>query len=81
MAPCDHPCCTADLRDRVSFFNTMTKVKEPFRPRLVEGPVSMYVCGVTVYDYSHIGTMGPLWDRAVCAARDSACGLVATRGM
>jgi cysteinyl-tRNA synthetase len=32
----------------------MTKKKEPFEPR-VEGKVSMYVCGVTPYDFSHIG--------------------------
>lgn len=34
--------------------NTMTRQKEVFRPK-VEGKVSMYVCGVTAYDYSHIG--------------------------
>ncbi|KAK8938978.1 hypothetical protein KSP39_PZI011234 [Platanthera zijinensis] len=34
--------------------NTLTKRKEPFRPR-VEGKVGMYVCGVTAYDLSHIG--------------------------
>ncbi|RLM97774.1 cysteine--tRNA ligase, chloroplastic/mitochondrial-like [Panicum miliaceum] len=32
----------------------MTKRKEPFQP-LVEGKVAMYVCGVTPYDFSHIG--------------------------
>ena len=35
-------------------FNTFSRRKEIFRP-LVEGHVSMYVCGVTAYDYSHIG--------------------------
>ncbi|HBH03891.1 MAG TPA: cysteine--tRNA ligase, partial [Candidatus Rokubacteria bacterium] len=35
-------------------YNTMTRVKEEFTP-LVAGQVSMYVCGVTPYDYSHIG--------------------------
>lgn len=36
--------------------NTMTRQKEVFRPRPGQGSrVSMYVCGVTVYDYSHIG--------------------------
>src|SRR4029434_3883427 len=34
--------------------NTMTRTKEEFVP-LVSGEVRMYVCGVTVYDYSHIG--------------------------
>eukprot|EP00227_Mantoniella_beaufortii_P020527 CAMPEP_0197588138 /NCGR_PEP_ID=MMETSP1326-20131121/9532_1 /TAXON_ID=1155430 /ORGANISM="Genus nov. species nov., Strain RCC2288" /LENGTH=277 /DNA_ID=CAMNT_0043152935 /DNA_START=86 /DNA_END=915 /DNA_ORIENTATION=+ len=36
--------------------NTMTRKKEAFTPREGNGnKVSMYVCGVTVYDYSHIG--------------------------
>ncbi len=34
--------------------NTLTKQKETFEP-LVPGQVGMYVCGVTVYDYSHVG--------------------------
>ena len=33
----------------------MSRKKEPFVPRRARGKVSMYVCGVTVYDYSHIG--------------------------
>jgi cysteinyl-tRNA synthetase len=34
----------------------MSKKKELFQPRPDQGnAVSMYVCGVTVYDYSHIG--------------------------
>ena len=35
-------------------FNTMTRRKEDFVP-LVPGEVRIYVCGVTVYDLSHIG--------------------------
>ena len=35
-------------------FNTLKKAKEPFIPRQ-PGKVGMYVCGVTVYDLSHIG--------------------------
>lgn len=38
----------------IRIFNTLTREKEPFTP-LVPGKVSMYVCGVTVYDDSHIG--------------------------
>ena len=34
--------------------NTMTRTKEDFIP-LTSGEVRMYVCGVTTYDYSHIG--------------------------
>jgi cysteinyl-tRNA synthetase len=34
----------------------MTRQKEAFQPRADQGNrVTMYVCGVTVYDYSHIG--------------------------
>ncbi len=34
--------------------NTLTRQKERFEPR-VEGEVGMYVCGMTVYDYCHVG--------------------------
>ncbi|KAJ3706956.1 hypothetical protein LUZ61_010661 [Rhynchospora tenuis] len=39
---------------KLVLFNTITKQKEEFKP-IVEGKVSMYVCGVTPYDLSHIG--------------------------
>ena len=35
-------------------YNTLSGHKEDFQP-LVPGKVGMYVCGVTVYDYCHIG--------------------------
>ena len=35
-------------------FNTETRQKETFRP-IHEGQIRMYVCGMTVYDYCHIG--------------------------
>jgi cysteinyl-tRNA synthetase len=35
-------------------FNTLTRKKEDFVP-LKAGEVGMYVCGVTVYDLSHVG--------------------------
>jgi cysteinyl-tRNA synthetase len=38
----------------MKLYNTATRQKEIFIP-LVEGKVGMYVCGVTVYDHSHIG--------------------------
>ena len=38
----------------LNIYNTLSRKKEPFQP-LVEGKVGMYVCGVTVYDFSHIG--------------------------
>lgn len=34
--------------------NDLNNVKEPFRP-LVPGKVGLYVCGMTVYDYCHLG--------------------------
>lgn len=38
----------------LSLYNTLTGKKEPFHP-LQPKTVRMYVCGVTVYDYCHIG--------------------------
>ncbi|HBZ56401.1 MAG TPA: cysteine--tRNA ligase [Syntrophobacteraceae bacterium] len=38
----------------IQLYNTLTKTKEPFNP-LEPGHVRLYVCGVTVYDYCHIG--------------------------
>jgi len=38
----------------VSFYDTRMRAVVPFEP-LVEGRVSMYVCGPTVYDAPHIG--------------------------
>ena len=35
-------------------YNTISSKKEEFRP-IHEGKEGMYVCGVTVYDYTHIG--------------------------
>ena len=35
-------------------YNTLTKQKEEFVPRQA-GEVAMYVCGITPYDYSHMG--------------------------
>ncbi len=38
----------------LKIYNVLTRKKEEFVP-LVEGRVNMYVCGPTVYDYSHVG--------------------------
>lgn len=38
----------------LSIFNTLTKAKEPLKP-LIDNQVRMYVCGMTVYDFCHIG--------------------------
>ncbi|UYZ85413.1 cysteine--tRNA ligase [Entomomonas sp. E2T0] len=38
----------------LSIYNTLSKTKQPFKP-LKDNQVRMYVCGMTVYDYCHIG--------------------------
>lgn len=38
----------------ISIYNTLSRRKEPLVP-LEEGHVKLYVCGITSYDYCHIG--------------------------
>lgn len=38
----------------LTIFNSLTRQKEIFRP-IKAGHIDMYVCGMTVYDYCHIG--------------------------
>ena len=38
----------------LQIYNTFTKRKEIFTP-IIPGEISLYVCGITVYDYCHIG--------------------------
>ena len=38
----------------LSIFNSLTKKKEVFKP-IVSGQVKLYVCGMTVYDFCHLG--------------------------
>lgn len=38
----------------LQIYNSLTNRKEPLRP-LIPGQVRMYVCGMTVYDYCHLG--------------------------
>ena len=38
----------------MQIYNSLTGKKEPLVP-IVAGQVGIYVCGVTVYDYCHIG--------------------------
>ena len=40
----------------MQFYNTMKRKKEKFIP-LIPGKVSLYTCGPTVYDFSHIGNL------------------------
>lgn len=38
----------------LQIYNSLTRKKEPFKP-LIKNQVRMYVCGMTVYDFCHIG--------------------------
>ena len=38
----------------LTIYNSLSNQKETFEP-IVPGQVRMYVCGMTVYDYCHIG--------------------------
>lgn len=38
----------------LTIYNSLSKQKEPFKP-VKPGHVSLYACGMTVYDHSHIG--------------------------
>lgn len=40
----------------MNLYNTATRKKEEFKP-FVEGKVSMYTCGPTVYHFAHIGNL------------------------
>ena len=44
----------ADAMSQLSIYDSLTGRKQSFKP-LVDGKVGMYVCGMTVYDYCHIG--------------------------
>ncbi len=41
---------------RIRFYNTLTKKVDDFKP-VVEGKVSLYTCGPTVYHFAHIGNL------------------------
>ena len=49
----------------LTLYNTLTSRKEPFEP-LEAGNVRMYCCGITVYDYCHLGHARTciVWDTA-----------------
>jgi cysteinyl-tRNA synthetase len=54
-------------------YNTLSRQKELFRP-LREGHVNMYVCGMTVYDYCHLGHARVLVSFDVIVRYLRACG-------
>jgi len=43
----------------IKLYNSLTNKVEVFKP-IIDGEVSMYVCGPTVYNYPHIGNMRPV---------------------
>ena len=49
--------------EEIKVYNTLTKEKEVFHP-ITEGEAKIYVCGVTPYNYPHIGNARPAvtWD-------------------
>src|SRR5919199_607033 len=49
----------------LTLYNTLTRRKEPFEP-VESGKVRMYCCGITVYDYCHVGHARTciVWDTA-----------------
>ncbi|MBL4581507.1 MAG: cysteine--tRNA ligase [Gammaproteobacteria bacterium] len=38
----------------LNIYNSLTQTKEEFKP-IIEGKVGIYVCGITTYDYLHLG--------------------------
>ena len=40
----------------MNFYNTLSRQKEEFKP-ILNGKVSLYTCGPTVYDFAHIGNL------------------------
>ena len=38
----------------LTIFNSLSRTKQAFVP-ITPGQVKLYVCGVTIYDYCHIG--------------------------
>ncbi len=44
------------MRRTLSLFNTLTRQVDPVVP-VLEGQVSLYTCGPTVYNYAHIGNL------------------------
>ncbi len=47
-------CASASETRMLKIYNTLKREKQEFKP-LVPGQVRMYVCGMTVYDFCHLG--------------------------
>ena len=44
----------------LKLYDTLQRKKVEFEPRPGDGPVTLYVCGPTVYSYAHIGNARPV---------------------
>ena len=44
----------SDMNKEFMIYDSMLRKKKPFKS-LQPGKISLYVCGMTVYDYCHIG--------------------------
>ena len=50
------PCGPSTAEPRLTIYNTLTRTKVPFVPIDPTGrSITMYICGPTVYDASHLG--------------------------
>ena len=45
---------TQNENDMLTIYNTLTNQKDVFKP-ITPKKIQMYVCGMTVYDYCHLG--------------------------
>ena len=43
------------LPNDIQLYNTLSRALQPLRPAQAGQPLRMYTCGLTVYDYGHIG--------------------------
>lgn len=43
-----------EIQHQLKIYNSFTQQKAPFEP-ITPGKIRLYVCGITVYDYCHIG--------------------------
>ncbi|OUR72774.1 cysteine--tRNA ligase [Methylophaga sp. 41_12_T18] len=57
----------------LKIYNTLTRQKDEFKP-LQEGKVKLYVCGMTVYDFCHVGHARVMVVFDVVARYLRACG-------
>jgi cysteinyl-tRNA synthetase len=66
----------------LQIYNTLNRSKQPFTP-LLPGQVKMYVCGMTVYDFCHIGHARVMivFDMVTCWLRASGYAVTYVRNI